>query len=144
MGGLGRNSTICRNVEIRCLKNVFIGNNSVVNKGVLLDGRGGKLVIGNNVDIAQETYIWTSQHDYNDDHHGLKNSDVEIQDYVWIAARANILPGVVIGKGAVVGTCSLVTKNVQGLEVVAGIPAKHISTRKNSLSYTLYHRPYFK
>ena len=27
-------------------------------------GRGGELIIGNNVDIAQEVYIWTEQHDY--------------------------------------------------------------------------------
>jgi len=38
--------------EVRSGKNVTIGNNFMFNKKVLLDGRGGKLVIGNNVDIA--------------------------------------------------------------------------------------------
>lgn len=144
LGKLGNNSTVCRNVEIRVPRNVFIGNNTVINKHVLLDGRGGKLIIGDNVDIAQDVYIWTSQHDYNDDYHKLENSGVAIKDYAWIAARANILPGVTIGKGAVVGTCSVVTKNVEEMTVVAGIPAKKISLRESGLKYTLYHRPWFE
>lgn len=144
LGHLGKQSTVCRKVEIREPRNIFIGNNSIINTRVLLDGRGGQLVIGDNVDVAQDVYIWTSQHDYNDDYHKLKNASVEIDDYCWLGARSNILPGVKIGKGAVVGTCSVVTKNVTEMDVVAGIPAKKISDRKSALSYKLYHRPWFE
>lgn len=144
LGKLGKNCTISRNVELRCLKNIFIDDNSIINKNVLLDGRGGKLEIGQNVDVAQDVYIWTSQHDYNDDYHSLKNAGVKIHDYAWIGARSNILPGVIINKGAVIGTCSVVTKDVETMSVVAGIPAKKISNRESKLLYKLKHRPYFE
>lgn len=144
LGSIGKNCTICRNVEIRQPQNIFIGNNVVINKRVLLDGRGGKVQIGDNVDIAQDAFIWTLQHDYNDDFHKTCGGDVIIEDYVWVAARSNILPGTRIGKGAVVGTCSLVTKDVPRFSVVAGIPAKKIADRNSKLKYKLFYRPVFE
>ena len=111
---------------------------------MLLDGRGGKLIIGNNVDIAQETNIWTLQHDVNDLNHISIGADVVIEDYVWIASRVTILPGVRIGRGAVVACNSVVTRNVPAMEIVGGIPAKKIGIRTNSLQYKLFHQPWFE
>jgi acetyltransferase-like isoleucine patch superfamily enzyme len=141
---IGINCSILRGLEIRVGNNVLISNNCVINKKVLLDGRGGKIVIGNNVDIGQETNIWTLEHDVNDDMHQVKGGNVVIEDYVWIASRVTILPGVTIGKGAVVACNSVVTKNVLPNDIVGGIPAKTIGTRKNNFKYTLYHRPWFE
>ena len=141
---VGANTNFLMGVEIRKGKNVSIGNNSVVNKNVLLDGRGGKLVIGNNVDIAQETNIWTLEHDVNDDYYGVKGGDVIIEDYAWIASRVTILPGVRIGRGAVVASCALVTKDVPPMTIVGGVPAKVIGTRKNELIYTLNYQPWMR
>jgi maltose O-acetyltransferase len=124
-------------LDIRRPEGLKIGANVVVNNKVLLDGRGG-LVIGNNVDIAEETIIWTAQHDYNDDYHKYITAKVEIADYVWLASRAMVLPGVFIGKGAVIAACSVVTKDVNAMDVVAGIPAKVIGKRKSNLMYTLH------
>ena len=141
---LGKNTNFLMGVEIRTGKNIEIGNNSVINKNVLLDGRGGKLIIGNNVDIAQETNIWTLEHDVHDDNHRHVGADVIIEDYVWIASRVTILPGVTIGKGAVVASNSVVTKNIQPMTIVGGIPAKPIGIRKSKLKYTLNYQPWFK
>ena len=131
-------------LEFRNPQNISVGNNCVINSNVLLDGRGGKLIIGNNVDIAQETNIWTLEHDVHDDMHSSCGSNVIIKDYVWIASRVTILPGVVIGKGAVVATNSVVTKSVSPMTIVAGIPAKEIGKRKSKLNYTLNYKPLFK
>ncbi|WP_198952521.1 acyltransferase [Mucilaginibacter sp. MD40] len=131
-------------VEVRAGSNVSIGNNTIINQKVLLDGRGGKLVIGNNVDIAQETNIWTLEHDVHDDYHVSKGADVIIEDYVWIASRVTILPGVTIGRGAVVASNSVVTKNVEPLTIVGGVPAKLIGQRKSNLLYKLNYRPLFR
>ncbi len=49
---------------------------------------------------------------------------VTIGDDVWLGAKCSILPGVNIGRGAVVGTGSVVTKDVPAFAVVAGVPAK--------------------
>lgn len=141
---VGRNTNFLLGVEFRNPKNISIGSNSVVNKKVLLDGRGGKLIIGNNVDIAQETNIWTLEHDVNSDFHKDKGGDVIIEDYVWIASRVTILPGVKIGRGAVVASNSVVTKNVEPMKIVGGIPARQIGERKSKLKYNLNYQPWFR
>jgi acetyltransferase-like isoleucine patch superfamily enzyme len=62
---------------------------------------------------------------------------VEISDFVWIGSRVTILPGVSIGRGAVVATGSVVTKDVKDYEVVGGNPAKNIKIRNQRLyNYT--------
>jgi maltose O-acetyltransferase len=144
VNALGKESNFLMGVEIRDGFNVSIGDHVVVNKGVLLDGRGGKLLIGNNVDIGQEANIWTLEHDPSDDMHATKGGDVIIEDFVWIASRVTILPGVVIGKGAVIASCALVTKDVPPMTIVGGIPAKVIGERKSKLKYRLNYQPWFK
>ncbi len=141
---IGANSFVFRNVKILFPLNISIGNNSVINTSVLLDGRVNKILIGDNVDIAQETNIWTLEHDVNDNGHITKGGDVIIEDYVWIASRVTILPGVKIGKGAVVACGSIVTKSVPSMAIVGGVPARVIGTRENSLDYKIHlQRPNF-
>lgn len=136
MKRFGKGSAIYRNVDIRTPKNITIGDFTIINKHCIIDGRGG-LVIGNNVDIAQDVSIWTEQHDYNSDDYISVCKPVIIEDYVWIASKAIILPGVKIGEGAVVACGSIVTKNIDPFTVVAGIPAKTIARRKAKLLYML-------
>lgn len=140
---MGTHNYFARNIDIRNPQNICIGSNNVINKHCVLDGRGG-LSIGDNVDIAQDVMIWTDQHDKNDDLHRTMFKKVVIENHVWIASRAIILPGVCLSKGCVVGAGSVVTKSVNSLDVVAGIPAKVLTTRKNSLTYTLNFHPYFR
>lgn len=140
---MGKCVAICRNVEFRCPYRISIGDNTTINKKVLLDGRGGRIVIGNNVDVAQECNIWTLQHDYNSPVYKTVGGDVVIEDYVWLASRCTILPGVKIGYGAVVASCSVVTKDVPPLSVVAGCPAKVIGKRDDCMQYHLGHRHWF-
>lgn len=141
---LGVGSTVLMGCEIRYGKNIRIGNHCVINKKVLLDGRGGLLTIGDQVDIAQETNIWTYEHDVHDDYHRLSGAHVTIEDYVWICSRVTILPGVTIGRGAVVAAGSVVTKDVDPMTIVGGVPAKKIGERKSRLLYKLHYRPWFK
>ena len=141
---IGKQTNFLMGLEIRKGKNISIGNNCVINKKVLLDGRGGKLIIGNNVDIAQETNIWTLEHDVNDDNHKDIGADVIIEDYVWIASRVTILPGVRIGRGAVVASCALVNKDIPPMTIVGGVPARIIGERKSELKYNLNYKPWFK
>ena len=132
----GRHNAVKRNVKFLIPSRISIGNNNNINPKVLLDGRGG-LTIGNNVDIAQDTYIWTAQHDYNSPTYNGVAKPVVVEDYVWIASRATILPGVTIHKGAVIACGSVVTKDVPSMAIVGGIPAKIIGKRECDFSYTL-------
>lgn len=54
---------------------------------------------------------------------------VTIGNDVWIGAKVLILDGIKIGDGAVIGAGSIVTKDVQPYEIVAGVPARHIRFR---------------
>jgi maltose O-acetyltransferase len=123
---------------------ISIGARSVINRGCLLDGRGGTIDIGSDTDIAQESYFWTLQHDPNDPDHGVKGGDIVIGRNVWIGARSSVLPGVTIGDGAVVATGSVVTRDVKEKCIVAGVPAREIGRRKNNLEYKLNYKPRFK
>jgi len=57
---------------------------------------------------------------------------VTIGDDVWIGTRAIILPGISIGKGAIIGAASVVTKDVSEYAIVCGNPAKVIKSRKDN------------
>lgn len=64
---------------------------------------------------------------------------------MWIASRATFLPGVTIGKGSVVASGAIVTKDVPPLSIVAGVPAKVIGKREeDALRYTQYCRAWFR
>ena len=120
LGKMGKGCFFLRGIQVTNPKNVYIGNHVVINKRVMLDGRKSKLIIGDNVDIAQETNIWTLEHDVTDDKHEVKGTDVIIDDHVWIASRVTILPGVHIGRGAVIAAGAVVTKDVPELEIWGG------------------------
>lgn len=134
---MGYKTRISKRVDVRCPYRIKIGAYSNVNKRTLLDGRGGLLVIGNNVDIAQDVNIWTLEHDYNDPYYKAKGEPVIIDDYAWIASRATILPGVHIGRGAVVAAGAVVTKDVLPMTIVGGVPAKVIGKRDVEPQYKL-------
>ncbi|WP_373514391.1 acyltransferase [Persicitalea sp.] len=144
VGHLGDRCFFAMGAEVRNGRNVSVGIGSVINKKSLLDGRGGKIVIGSNVDIAQEVNIWTLSHDPHADDYGTIGQDVIIEDYVWVASRATILPGVILARGCVVASGSVVTKSVPPLTIVAGVPAKKIGLRRSNLTYQFNHRPWFR
>ena len=108
---------------------IRIGENSIIGYGAFLDGRGG-LTIGSHVDIASEVLIYTDEHDINSQFFGNSFAPVTIKDYVFIGPRTIILPGVTIGRGAIIGAGAVVTKNVPNFEVWGGVPAKKITDRK--------------
>jgi len=123
--------------------NITIGNNAVINRRCFLDGRG-KLYIGNNASISPEVHLITGDHDMNSPDFSFRAKDVYIDDYAWIGTRATILPGVKIGKGAIVCAGAVVTKNVEPFDVVGGVPAVKIKQREQTdLTYNPQWLPWF-
>jgi acetyltransferase-like isoleucine patch superfamily enzyme len=95
-----------------------------------------KVTIGNNVCINDGVVILSASHDVLDPLWRHKKAPISIGDYAWIATNAIILPGVRIGKGAVVGAGAVVSKNVPDYNIVIGNPAKEISKKRiESLNY---------
>lgn len=157
---IGNFSTIHWRARFNLPSGVSIGQNTIIGNDAFLDGRffrswpGGvkssrayffdfvspkirPLQIGNNVSIAGEVRIFTMEHDIDDPFFKEISAPVTIEDYVVIGTRVTILPGVKIGKGAVVASGAVVTKDVDPYTVVGGIPAKFIKDRAKELKYTL-------
>ena len=89
------------------------------------------LTIGNYVILGDSASIITCSHDIDDSEWKFKSYGLEIEDYVWIATRAMILPSChKIGRGAVIGAGAVVVKDVPPMAVVSGNPAQIIRYRK--------------
>ena len=134
---IGKGTTIHMGTKFFDPSGVIIGQDTMVGDNVFLDGRDN-LIIGSHVDIASQVLIYNSEHDMNDAAFKAITAAVEIGDYVFLGPRSIILPGVRIGKGAIVAAGAVVTKNVPDFKMVGGVPAKEIGERKlNDLHYKL-------
>lgn len=157
---IGKDSSIHWLARFNLPSGIAIGHNTIIGNDAFLDGRSYRtwkegqnrvvtylqdffhpkeqpLRIGNNVSIAGEVRIYTMQHDIDDPDFREVGAPVVIDDYVVIGTRVTILPGVHIGKGAVVASGAVVTKDVSPFTVVAGVPAVFIRSRSKDLRYTL-------
>lgn len=133
---IGLGSFIFMRAWFDCPGGFTIGERSTVNQRCRLDARGG-LTIGSSVSIAAEVCLLTASHDMQTrDFKGVA-APIVISDYVFIGTRAMILPGVTLGKGAVVAAGAVVTKDVAPYSIVAGVPAKVIAHRTEDLEYTI-------
>ena len=60
---------------------------------------------------------------------GCESKAIRIEDDVWLGAHVVVLPGVTIGKGAVVAAGAVVNRDVAPMSIVAGVPAREIGVR---------------
>jgi maltose O-acetyltransferase len=134
---IGKGTTIHMGCKFFEPRRVIIGEDSKVGENAFLDGRA-LLRIGDHVDIASSVMIYNSEHDLESEDFHAREEPVQIGDYSFIGPRVIILPGVKIGKGAVVAAGAVVTKNVPDYAIVGGIPAQIIGERKSKdLKYRL-------
>ena len=119
---------------------VIIGTNTFVGASRLVTAE--RIVIGDDVliswgctivDHGSHSLRWAERKDDvskwyrgEKDWHGVKIAAVEIQNRAWIGFNVSILPGVTVGRGAVVAAGSVVTKNVDAYAIVGGAPARLI------------------
>lgn len=115
-----------------CINNavgdVIIGNHTRIG---LHNTIIGPVTIGSHVNLAQGITITALNHNFDDsekriDQQGISTKEVVLEDDIWVGANAVILPGVTIGKHAVVAAGAIVTKDVPPHSLVAGVPAKVI------------------
>jgi len=110
------------------IKNISVGEHCFINSEVRMAAKA-KINIGNFVLVGPRVSFETVNHGLEVQKSGRRGSShlaINVGDYVWIGSGAIILPGVSIGKGAVVCAGAVVTKDVQSYTVVGGVPAKYI------------------
>ncbi|MBI4687083.1 MAG: acyltransferase [Nitrospirae bacterium] len=101
--------------------NSGLGENCRVNPGV---------IIGSNVMMGPDVIILTQNHTYTrETYNGFEKKPVIIEDNVWIGYRVIILPGVHVGRNAIIGAGAVVSKDVPPYAVVGGVPARVIKMR---------------
>ena len=120
-------------------KKIIIGDNVQINDNVHL-AAAERLIIGNNVLIASKVFISDHNHGNYSSHNKIAQDSpltapiarplfclpVIIEDNVWIGEFVSILPGVTLGKGSIIGTMSVVTKNIPSFSIAVGSPARVI------------------
>jgi putative colanic acid biosynthesis acetyltransferase WcaF len=89
----------------------------------------GPVVIGEGATVAQEACLCSGTHEFGHPAMPLVTRPVMIGAGAFLGARAFVLPGVTVGERAVVGACSVVTRDVTPGTVVAGNPARKIGSR---------------
>lgn len=114
---------------------INIGDLVRISEDVTIDC-SSDITISDNVWISEHTHIMNHEHiicgkEWKKSKNIKTTSGLELQEDCWIGAGTLILPQVTqIGKGAVVGAGSVVTKNIDDYEIVAGNPARHIGYRE--------------
>ena len=94
----------------------------------------GTIVIMEGATVAQEAYLCTGTHDFKDPSFQLITKTITVEDNAFVGVRAMIMPGIKIGKNAIVGAQSVVTKNVKPNQIVAGNPAREIGLAQIQMS----------
>lgn len=132
---IGEGSSIHLGCHFARISNVVIGRNSTINQFCHLDNRGA-LTFGNNVSISPHTAIVTADHNIDSDDFSGRELPCTFEDYSFVGFGAIVLPGVTVGRGGVVCAGAVVTKDVAPMDVVGGVPARHLRRRDCQPSYS--------
>ena len=131
---IGDDSVICRYVIIQTVSGkIKIGKSVLIGDFCSLYGQGG-LEIGDNTMIAAYAMIVPNEHTFEKrtipiSQQPEKNKGIKIGKGVWIGGHVSILDGVTIGDGCIIGAGAVVTKSLPPYTVCAGVPAKVIKER---------------
>ena len=136
---IGDNVIVSRNVVLSCKNgSIRIGNNTVIGINAIIHAVGkSKVEIGNDVLISAYVYlIGGGTYHFDDPDKAIRKQGLDLkggiilEDNVWLGASVNVVDGVKIRRGSIVGACSLVAKNIESENSVAiGVPARVIKKR---------------
>lgn len=114
---------------------IRIGSGTAFNRGVHINASVcGEIQIGKKCLFGPNVVVRTANHNFSDPEkyiqdQGHEFGNIIIEDDVWIGANAVILPGVRIGRGAVIGAGSIVVVDIPHMAIAVGVPAKAIKYR---------------
>ena len=118
-----------------CASNISIGKNIIIRPNTMLfadDTETGQIHIEDDVEIGAGVHFYVNNHAFTNIDIPIKyqgytpSKPIRICSEAWLGACCVILPGVTVGRHAVVGAGSIVTRDVEPFTVVAGNPAKKI------------------
>lgn len=89
----------------------------------------GEITIGDNSVVSQHSYLCAASHDYERPTFDLYAKPIHVESEVWLAANVFVGPGVKVGRGAVVGACSVVLEDVPAMTICVGNPLRVLRPR---------------
>ena len=126
---IGKRVSIKPGVRVKFPWRLEVGDDSWIGEGVWIDNLE-TVSIGANCCISQGAYICTGSHDWSSPTFGLITKPVRIEDCAWIAARAVVGPGVVVGEGAVLSLAAMASADLLPWGIYAGVPASLVAQRR--------------
>ena len=118
---IGENCFVGAGTRIWSANDIRIGSNVLISHGVNIhDTNAHSLSAARRRHHVKEIFYNAHPPELPD----VPDSCVVIEDDAWIGFNSTVLKGVTIGRGAVVGACSLVTKDVAPFTLVVGSPAR--------------------
>lgn len=133
----GINNIIDYGLWVNEPQNILIGSNVFIGRNVYINAYE-RIQIGNFCAIAADCKLISGNHGYSDieipiNLQAYENKPIILHDDVWLGYNVIILPGVILGKGCIVGAGSVVTKSFPDYSVIAGTPAKLIKKRGDEI-----------
>ena len=126
---IGTGVVIKPGVHVKYPWHLIVGNDCWIGEGCWIDNLTTVRLAGN-VCLSQGVYLCTGNHDWKDPAFGLIIAPIRLEDGAWAGAKAVLLPGVVLGEGAVAGAGSVVSKSIPAFEIHAGNPAHFAKHRR--------------
>lgn len=125
---VGERVVIRQHVTVKYPWHLVIGSDCWIGERVWLDNLA-TISLADNVCLSQGAYLCTGNHDWTDEGFGLRVEPVVLGSGSWVGAQAMLLPGVILGEGAVAAAGSVVAGSVLSWQIVAGNPATFLKMR---------------
>ena len=125
---IGQGTYIYPTAKIWAPWHLRVDDTATIGPGAELYNPGG-ITLEHHAIVSQDAFLCGGTHDFNNPAFPMIWKPIALEPYAWICARAVVLPGVTVGRGAVLGAGAVTSKNLESLGVYAGNPAQRVSTR---------------
>lgn len=132
-GYFGKNASIARPCDLKNPKNIYLYDFARIGcRSTIMTMGNSRFIMKQYSGTAEGLVVVTSNHRQHIGQFRLGNNDdneykdIIVEEDVWIGINVTLLAGAHIGRGAIIGACSVVTKEIPPYAVAVGNPAKVI------------------
>src|SRR6202012_3724279 len=125
---LGKGVVVKPAVNIKYPWKLQVGDHSWIGEEVWIDNLS-EVIIGANVTLSQGSLLLTGSHDHTRTSFDFISYPIQLEDGVWIGAKAVVFGGVTCGSHSILGINSVAEKNLDPYTIYKGNPAVPVLTR---------------